>query len=294
MRGALANAAVDIPLPAPEFFHGILALWAHNEAGHPAYALGEVSQSGFWYFYPLALLLKTPFPFMIFTGAGLGVAVRRGKEMPWWVWGVFGAILLILLSLTVSEVNIGVRHVLVVYGLAAVGAAVALARLFASLEASKRRAAALLLGILLAWQVTEAASSYPGFLTYFNPIAGDDPGAYLVDSDLDWGQGIFKLEEFFSQHEAEILYVAINGSAWLCEYNLPGLRPLQPYTPVKGWIAVSELPYRYDYPLYRRDPPCDPGSMNSWERTGAGWLRWLREYEPVAILGRTIRVYYVE
>jgi hypothetical protein len=294
IRGALANAAADIPLPAPEFFHGVLALWAHNEAGHPAYALGKVNQSGFWYFYPLALLVKTPFPFMIFMSVGLVAAARRIKEMPWWVGGVFGAILMILLSLTASAVNIGIRHVLAVYGLAAVGAAAALARVFASLDTLRRGVTALFFGVLLAWQVTATASSYPSFLTYFNPIVGDEPGAYLVDSDLDWGQGIFKLEEFFSQHEAEILYVAINGSAWLCEYNLPELRALQPYTPVKGWIAVSELPYRYDYPLYRRDPPCDPSSMNSWERTGTGWLRWLRDYEPVAILGRTIRVYHVE
>ena len=294
VRGALANAVADLPVPAPEFFHGVLVLLAHNDAGHSAYALGNVSQFGFWYFYPLALIVKTPFPFVIFVGVGLAVAMWHAHETPWWVWGVFGAIPMILLSLLNSQVNIGLRHVLAVYGLAAIGTAAVLAPGFEDLGTTKRRAAALGLGVLLVWQVAATASSHPSFLTYFNPIAGDDPGAYLVDSDLDWGQGVFELEEFFSQYEAGSLHIAYNGSARLCEHSLPELRALQPNKPVQGWIAVSELYHREVAFFLRGDPPCDLNSLQMFDRAGTGWFRWLRKYEPVAVLGRAIRVYYVD
>ncbi|HET6372931.1 MAG TPA: glycosyltransferase family 39 protein [Candidatus Polarisedimenticolia bacterium] len=294
LRGALANTFAETLLPAPGFFHGVLALLAHNESGHSAYALGHVSHVGFWYFYPLALIVKTPFPFAVFVAAALVVAGKRIDGTPWWVWGVFGAIPMILLTLLTSHVNIGLRHVLAVYGLAAIGAAAVLGPRAAGQGTRNRRATAACLVILLAWQVAAAGSSYPGFLTYFNPIAADDPGAFLVDSDLDWGQGVFELEEFFSRHDAKSLHIAYNGSARLCDHALPPLHALEPYTPVRGWIAVSELYHREVADYLRAEPPCDLGSLRSFPRAGTGWFAWLRGHEPVAILGHAIRVYYVE
>jgi 4-amino-4-deoxy-L-arabinose transferase-like glycosyltransferase len=292
MHGAFANWIADMPLPAPEFFHGVVALLAHNATGHWAYALGDVSQFGFWYFYPLALLVKTPFPFMIFVGAGLVAAAHRYKERPWWVGGIFGAILLILLALSFSQVNIGLRHALAVYGLAAVGAAAVLAGWIEVLDISKGRIVTLSLVVLLGWQVAEAAWSHPSFLTYFNPIARDDPGAYLVDSDLDWGQGVFDLEAFFSTRDADVLYIAYFGGTRLCEHDLPELRALPIGRPIKGWIAVSEFFYREAASFLMVDP-CGP-DYRYLDHPGTGWFSWLEAYEPVAIVGRSIRVYYVE
>jgi 4-amino-4-deoxy-L-arabinose transferase-like glycosyltransferase len=294
LSGALANAMVDILVPAPEFFHGVFVLLAHNDAGHGAYALGNLSDFGFWYFYPLALLVKTPFPFMIFVGAGLAAAVSRSRETPWWVRGVFGAIPLILLALLNSQVNIGLRHVLAVYGLAALASAAVVAPALERLDVSKFRVAGLFLLIVLTWQVAETALNSSSSLTYFNPIAGDEPGTYLVDSDLDWGQGVFELERFFSEQDATSLYVAYFGSAQLCEHDLPEIRGLEPNTPVQGWVAVSEFYYRDAGSVYWAGPPCDWDAQYSIERPETGYFHWLSNHEPVAILDGSIRVYHVE
>jgi len=291
-RGTIANALTEVTLPAPEFLHGVLVLLAHNQAGHWAYALGEVSKTGFWYFYPLALLVKTPLPFMILFTVGIGLAVRCWKKINWWVPGMYGATLLILLALTRSQVNIGLRHALAVYALSAVVTASVVAVTLENLEGVARRVAAVLLALILGWQVITTAASAPNFLTYFNPIAGDEPGEFLVDSDLDWGQGVFQLERYFEDKEADLVHIAYFGSARLCQHELPRLRRLPIGNPVKGWVAISEFFYRQAASFMMLDP-CGP-VMHYLDKPGVGWYTWLEDYEPEAILGGSIRVYFIE
>jgi len=57
---ALKIVDLNPSLPAPEFLRGIKAAWKFNKAGPPAYALGHVRRGGFWYFYWLAVGVKTP------------------------------------------------------------------------------------------------------------------------------------------------------------------------------------------------------------------------------------------
>jgi hypothetical protein len=292
LRGAIANALVEVRLPAPEFIHGVLALLAHNHAGHWAYALGETNLTGFWYFYPLALLVKTPLAFMALNTAGVALAFWRRGKVAWWVPGMYGAILLILLALTQSQVNIGLRHALTVYALGAVVTAAILAGAYGSLEGKWRRVAGTLLGLTLLWQAITSAAAFPNFLTYFNLIAGDDPGEILVDSDLDWGQGVFQLEKFFSEREADVVQIAYFGGARLCQHDLPRLRNLPIGNRVKGWVAISEFYYR-EAASFLMLEPCGP-VVHYLDKPGKGWYTWLEDFEPVAVLGRSIRVYYIE
>ena len=69
----LARAKV---FPAPALFEGLGELAAKNRAGHKSYLLGEVRTTGWWYFFPVALAVKTPLPFLLLTGVGIVVAWR--------------------------------------------------------------------------------------------------------------------------------------------------------------------------------------------------------------------------
>jgi hypothetical protein len=59
---------------------------------------------------------------------------------------------------------------------------------------------------------------------------------------------------------------------------------------VTGWIAVSERIYRLNRGGIRRDPCGPPGGMIA----DPGWLDWLKPYQPVAIVGKTVRLYHIE
>ena len=48
------------PLPLSEATMGVLDLSIHNALGHDSYLLGQWSQSGWWYFFPVVLAVKSP------------------------------------------------------------------------------------------------------------------------------------------------------------------------------------------------------------------------------------------
>src|ERR1035438_9422474 len=64
-------------LPAPEFFDGIRTALRHNSEGHPSYLLGMHGTTGWWYYFPVALAVKTPIAFLLLLIPGVWLCVKR-------------------------------------------------------------------------------------------------------------------------------------------------------------------------------------------------------------------------
>ena len=215
-------------LPAPRFFTGLQTLWAHNAAGHPSYLLGRRSDSGFWYYYPVALAIKTPLAFLLLA-AGAAVTRRLRLSAP------LLFCLAILLCALSSRINIGVRHVLPVYvGLSVVGGAVAAAMW-------RQRVGQWTLAGLLLWHVASGAWQHPDYLAYTNEIAGSHPENFLADSDLDWGQDMKRLGARLHRAGAgEVTFAPFNRTyATLAGDSFPRMLAVDPVRPASGWNAVS-------------------------------------------------------
>ncbi len=257
----LARAEV---FPAPALFEGLGQLAAKNRAGHKSYLLGEVRSTGWWYFFPVALAVKTPLPLLLLTGAGL-VVIWRGSSG----WDrrrrlepamIAAAILLVSLP---SRINIGVRHVLPMYPFLAIVAGIGVVGLW---RAQRARPAARLAAVLLvAWQLAASARSHPDYLAYFNELAGDHPERILVDSDLDNGQDLERLADALRERRIPAVWLAYAGSATVAEHGLPPFRWLEPRQPVRGWVAAS---------LYSI-------KLGSLDRPGHDDFAWLERHEPV-------------
>ena len=109
-------------LPAPEFFDGIRTALRHNSEGHPSYLLGRNGTNGWWYYFPVALAVKTPIAFLILLALGVWVCVKRRAQVG--VLLPLAFVLGILLPAMAGNVNIGVRHILPIYmGLSIIAAA---------------------------------------------------------------------------------------------------------------------------------------------------------------------------
>src|SRR5262245_41716201 len=110
--GPLAEALVDARIvPAPEFFQGAYDAAAKARTGHAHYILGDVlDREGVWYFFPVALLFKTPLAALaaFAWGAWAGRSTRAGRLPPCLVAAV-------LLPVMPMDVNVGIRHVLALY-----------------------------------------------------------------------------------------------------------------------------------------------------------------------------------
>jgi 4-amino-4-deoxy-L-arabinose transferase-like glycosyltransferase len=284
-------AVRDWPLPAHEFLHGLLYLKAHTDFGHPLTFLGQSSERGVWLYHPVLLATKTPMPFLLFVGAGIVGLLRHRKARGWqWFAGLVLAALAILLVSLPSPINLGVRNVLIIYPLLALGSAYGLVRLA---EHSTRRATVLAGGV--ACVLVQSAflwASAPNQVTYYNVLAGADPARISGASNFDWGQGAVALERYFTDRPAPELYILLSGTIRACRMTLPPLKSL-PDHPVSGWIAISDEPYRANGGTIREDPCMVFDSPGPRRRAPKGWLDWLKTHEPVAILEKTVRVYHI-
>lgn len=122
-EGMVSPRFAQIIVPAPEWFAGILVLLEHNRQGMVAYLFGELSNTGFWYFYPAGITLKTPIPALIMGLVGIAGLVRLPRrEINWEVAATFFIPFALMVSVMFSNINIGIRHVMAIYPLFAIGA----------------------------------------------------------------------------------------------------------------------------------------------------------------------------
>jgi Dolichyl-phosphate-mannose-protein mannosyltransferase len=272
----LARLASAPVFPAPALFEGVGQLAAKTRAGHKSYLLGEVRDTGWWYFFPVALGVKTPLAFILLCAAGALAAARsppgRNRRLQLEPLAIAIALLLVCIP---SRINIGVRHVLPIYPFLAITAGLGLA----SLLRSRRAAPVSLLGatLLLGWYLVSSARAHPDYLAYFNELAGDHPERILVDSDLDSGQDLKRLADTLRARRVTAVWLAYAGSATVAEHGLPRVRWLQPHQPARGWVAAS---------LYSL-------KLGSLDRPGHDDFAWLEQYAPVASVGKSIRLYYI-
>src|SRR5262249_61607116 len=102
----------SFPVPAPELFDGIGSVIRHNSQGHLAYLFGRVSQTGWWYYFPVLLGLKTPIAALLLIVAGAWCCWRRRTTA---ALSPLAFALGVLLPAIWGNINIGVRHILPVY-----------------------------------------------------------------------------------------------------------------------------------------------------------------------------------
>ena len=65
------HALETVPVPAPQLLDGLWQVHNHVDAGHTAYLMGRHSFHGWWYFFPVALAVKTPLPILLLAGLGV-------------------------------------------------------------------------------------------------------------------------------------------------------------------------------------------------------------------------------
>jgi len=256
-------------LPAPQFFVGLQGVFTHVKNGHAAFLLGESRTTGWWYYYPVALLVKTPIPFLLLSLLGVIVSVRqRARPELLFPLAFCAGILLPAMN---SSIDIGIRHIEPIYIGLSVVAAVGLLRLASWARSSVGFGVA---GFaLVAWMTVSVAIYHPDYLTYFNAFAGKHPENILVDSNYDWGQDLKLLARHFHQlGVTEFTMSSISGDRgfgylenW---YGLPKMNVLDPITPSPGWNVVRptiDKSYRSTVlhglsgviPWYDRIPPTE-------------------------------------
>ncbi|MCI0395199.1 MAG: glycosyltransferase family 39 protein [Chloroflexi bacterium] len=268
-------AGLPFPVPAPTYVRDFFTAGGHVERGHAAYLLGQQSVEGWWHYFVVAFLVKTPVPTLLLLASGLVLLVvqRDWRKLSYLAFpaGLF------FVAASYTRVNIGYRHLLLVLPLAwLVGAAVA-TRL-------QLRFVQVALVLLLAWYAVGSLRQHPHHLAYFNDLVGGSANGYkyLGDSNLDWGQDLPLLAEYVSE-AAEPLWVYYFGASKPAYYGVTVA------TPASGEAGPS---------LASANPP--PGRyavsvsfLQGMVLDEPDQFDWFRRQEPVGHLGYSILLYEV-
>lgn len=247
----------------------------------PAFLLGNFSDVGFPLYFPAAWLFKTPVTLVMLHVGGAAWACRR--------WRSFGLLFLpagvYLAAALASSLNIGLRYLAPIYPFLMLAAGMLVA------EACRRRhsrATVLVLAVLGAALAVEVAPHRLMHIQYFSaPFGGPRGGLGLLsDSNLDWGQDLYRLVEWQRAHPDEQIFLCYFG---LTDPGAAGLRyentagswlPGPRVSPRPGAVfAVSATHLQGTYFM----------NSESLRTQMAGW----RAREPLDVLGGTIYLFRV-
>ncbi len=264
----LIRAVGTRSLPAHRFWQGVIDVLSHNEHGHRAYLLGKLSLDGWWYYFLVAVLVKSTIPMLLLVALALGVYALHPRPRPPGTAFLILAIVVVFAVTLYGRINIGVRHVLHVYPIFAILAS----SLFSEQVRSWRLKTAALL--LLAAHAVESYRAHPDYLPYFNQVAHGREERVLADSNLDWGQDLARLSRYLRENNIGKFQLSYFGAG---NPGLLGVEHDNRYPccrPEPGWIAVS---------------------VNHLVGIGddAEQVRWLRGHHPDIYIGKSIWLFHI-
>ncbi|MGD0016429.1 MAG: glycosyltransferase family 39 protein [Verrucomicrobiia bacterium] len=250
-----------------------------------AFLAGHYSVVGWWYYFPVAFLIKTPLAVILLLLAGLAICVARWRALLRDDMFLLLPVIVYLGAAIAVKMNIGLRHILPIYPFALLLAALAVSEL---LRSKQKCVYALLVALSLLW-LFEFARVYPHYLAFFNQFVGGPRNGYeyLADSNLDWGQDLKPLKRWMDEHGVQHINLAYFGTADPAYYGiqctyLPGSpffaeRLVQP-PQLPGYVAVSATILDG---VYLSD-------------LGREFYKRLLAQKPVAVIGYSIYIYRMD
>lgn len=184
-----------------------------------AFAMGEHSLQGWWWFFPLCLAIKNTLPSLALSLWGLVTfahttfeACRRRLPLDAATYGSIPLVVTLAVlwpTFLTSHLNIGERHLLPSYPPLMI------------LAGGLWRAAGpawprVVIAALLALHAADVTSRWPSTLAYFNQIVPRDTEyRWLVDSSLDWGQDLDRLATWLERNRrpGEPVFTTLFGGA---------------------------------------------------------------------------------
>ncbi len=279
MKGIAGHlpSGLPMPLPAP-YLVGFDGVRLDAEAGEfPNYLFGRWSRQGTPLYYLVCFLFKTPLPLIAACLLAPFARLRSRPRLELYA-GLPLAILLISYAVLTGNVNYGIRHILSAFPLLFIYAS-RLTPFVLERSLAVRRAA---LGGLLLYPLSTLIAT-PNTIDYFNLLARGRGDEILLDSNVDWGQGLKRLRRFMNHQGIDRIGLAYFGHV---DPTLYGIDAYLPTPDQPGLVAVSaNFLHGYGYMTF---------SGGRMVPVPAGAYTWIARYPRVADLGGGLFIYRIE
>jgi hypothetical protein len=289
--GIVLAAGAAVVFPAVYFFQGV-APWldglrwqlAKLGVGHPGYFLGEYSDKGWWTYFLVAFLIKTPVGSLALLAASLllfrcGQPLGRREAL-----FLFLPVVTFLIAVVRGKVDVGVRYLLPIYPFLFV-----LASRLATLSWGHVGVGAVVLGLPLAATAGSVLRIAPHQLAYSNELIGgpEEGWHYLGDSNIDWGQDLRGVRDYMEREQVPMVYLSYFGTAPPEAY---GIR--YQAAPVGSPVTWPEKRTELLPPGTSRELlVISVTNLQGIYLTDRALYAWLRERRPVERIGYSIHVY---
>lgn len=283
------------PLPGGVFWDDLL--WQIQYLGNipNVYLNGEISNTGWWYYFPLAFFFKAPLStLLLILLATVFFLFGKGWQQLFintdWLFCFIPAAIYLLFT-QIMALNIGYRYLINAFPF--VMLLVIKGLIPQNYPSWHEKRGAIFVGGLIAGTAIASMSIWPNYIPHFNWLAGGQEGGWriLSDSNVDWGQDLVALREWQIEtgHELNLSYF---GTAYPSTY---GLR----FEPMPTWVpgAEQQLPNRQTY--YPVNPAPGYYAISVTNLHGAvleersEYFSYFREKEPIARAGNSIFIYEV-
>src|SRR3989344_5308857 len=296
--------------PYAAYAMGLLMVFQRASGGNTTYFLGDVYTSADKLYFPIVYALKEPIPFLILLLLAIVAAFahknsKRNRLRGWLADHFDETVMLIWIALywgtsITANLNIGVRHMLPVYGFTAILIAGQFDRIKTVFSATRHKFFVYRVSmiVLLGWLAIETLSIFPYYLTYFNQFAlirpswtasqdGYVPGGhnYVVDSNLHWGQDLKRLADWAEKNNVQRINLDYFGWAdqtyylkdrffWMTRGRYTTKEEFLIDNPQGGYVAISATYYQESLARDRK-------------------YGWLEDMKPTVIIGNSIFVWHI-
>ena len=272
------------PFPAREYITGLQAATTLIGGGKDSFLLGAYSPDGWWYYFPIAFAVKTPLPTLILLGATFVFVYRRGirrSTLPLLI-----PVVIYFAICLVSPFDIGYRHLLPLLPCLFI-----FTSQLALIEWKTSRAGTAAVSAIVVWLTVGSVAIFPHYLAFFNEIAGGPQNGYkiLVDSNLDWGQGLIGLRKYMTQENIPSVKLSYHGPADPAAYGVV-YEPLPSY-PYNQWTSDT-------VPDSLLNPPSGVYAISANNLQGLRFKNHdlyaaFRQRKPDAVVGHSIFIYRI-
>ncbi len=259
------------------FWDGLKVQIGRASSTYINFMLGEFSEKGWWYYYPLALLVKTPIPVLVAT-------VLSCWRFGWREAQLLAAPATLFFLACRSSVQMGPRYILPLYPFLAVFAARLAAQSWVRTVIGR-----VVMGFLIAWQVATSFRIFPSYPMFYNEIValayGSADRGYKILMDFDIGVNLAAIRDHIKERKV--------GQIMMVAYNWSSRRPYVVHADARAILSEED----------QRDPRLvleagrivaivQPlayawrGAMKPEDR-----LDWLEERKPDAVLAHTMFAY---
>jgi hypothetical protein len=290
MRGiqSAAGPLASFPLPVPpDWLQGIDHQRQMMEADHPVFLNGEWSLHGFrgYYFYVLWYKLPHIFQLLLLAAVLRCWLVRSDRVQLHIAAGLLLPVLVLLILASGSGMQLGIRYVLPVLPFLFLFAA-SLAR---ALPQRLPMSQYIGLGIV---GVAAIASlrHHPHHLAYFNELAGGPENGWhlLSDSNIDWGQDLYGLQNWLEENQVEQPHLAWFGTQ---PPFVLGIDTRKIQSPLLTGATTEPGIYAISVCLLQGRPTPIWESDRKQRNADIDEFGWLRFFDPVARIGHSVHVF---